>query len=677
MIPLLRKLYSGSLALVSCSLASADDLCMVLDLDAQIENRDHQLVLAPSPVPLQMSVIRSLEGQVFDSGYVEVEFEITPIGTVRNPVVVGSVPPGLWDEAVIESLLKYRYKPRIVDREAVAVKGEKTVFAFGETTDDALEEDPRSVPSIRARVYERLLPAMEAIERKEFAEALTTLDEMLTDRRLNAYERAQVHNMRAFAYFELDDRPRAIEAYEQVIADPGGIPEQTESQAVDNLARLSYALDRYVDARRYADRRYTLAESPEPELLFFMARVRSQLGEFHTAIALAERALSLIEREGRQVPQDWPQWLAVAYLQADRAERALAIFEDLRARSVSESILHGLATAYFRIADYERALNVWGELLAAWPTSEYVTPIQLAAANGDIERIRQLLRDQSVDGRNRDGETALHWAAMFGQIDSARVLIEAGADVGLKRNSGSTPLQAAVQNGHVAVVELLIDEGADFEVLQNDGTSLLYSAAGQGHLLALDALIDAGLDVDMHSENGTTALHVAAREGHTSIVERLIVAGVDLDPKTERGWTPLSYAAGNGHADVAEQLIAAGADVAGVELAAERGFGDAQFLLGTLYADGRGVSQDDSLAYEWYVAALRRFSADAAYALGEMYTGGRGVEADPTTAAQSYDLAASLGHRDAQVKLGELYRTGVGVAQDSAEASMWSCLAEN
>ena len=145
--------------------------------------------------------------------------------------------------------------------------------------------------------------------------------------------------------------------------------------------------------------------------------------------------------------------------------------------------------------------------------------------------------------------------------------------------------------------------------------------------------------------------------------------------KTEQDWTPLTYAARDGHTAIAELLIAQGANIAGVKMLAERGFANAQFLLGSLYEEGRGVRQKDSRALGWYRTAAELDHVDAAYALGQMYLEGRGVKADAMQSAQWFQAAAYRGHRNAQLKLSELYQNGVGVATDPTEASMWSCLA--
>ena len=53
-------------------------------------------------------------------GWVEVEFTILPDGSVEDPVVIASEPPRLFDRNAMRAILRWKFKPRIVDGEAVS-----------------------------------------------------------------------------------------------------------------------------------------------------------------------------------------------------------------------------------------------------------------------------------------------------------------------------------------------------------------------------------------------------------------------------------------------------------------------------------------------------------------------------------------------------------------------------
>lgn len=68
-------------------------------------------------------------------GYVIVEYTVTKNGSVRDPRVVEAFtldgnPTSIFNSAAIKSALKYKYKPRVVDGEAIEVPGVKTKISF-------------------------------------------------------------------------------------------------------------------------------------------------------------------------------------------------------------------------------------------------------------------------------------------------------------------------------------------------------------------------------------------------------------------------------------------------------------------------------------------------------------------------------------------------------------------
>jgi hypothetical protein len=108
---------------------------------------------------------------------------------------------------------------------------------------------------------------------------------------------------------------------------------------------------------------------------------------------------------------------------------------------------------------------------------------------------------------------------------------------------------------------------------------------------------------------------------------------------------------------------------------AEQGLADAQFNLGLMYDDGKGVPEDDREAVKWYRLAAKQGAAYAQSNLGLMYQKGHGVPQDYKTAAKWYRLAAKQGVAAAQGNLGLMFGKGQGVRQDYKTAVEWYKLA--
>ena len=106
-----------------------------------------------------------------------------------------------------------------------------------------------------------------------------------------------------------------------------------------------------------------------------------------------------------------------------------------------------------------------------------------------------------------------------------------------------------------------------------------------------------------------------------------------------------------------------------------RSIAAAQYNLGGMYYNGRGVPQDYGEAVRWYRLAADQGDAGSQYNLGLMYNDGRGVLQDYGEAVHWWSLAADRGYAAAQYSLGLMYGTGRGVPQDDIAAHMWANLA--
>ena len=103
----------------------------------------------------------------------------------------------------------------------------------------------------------------------------------------------------------------------------------------------------------------------------------------------------------------------------------------------------------------------------------------------------------------------------------------------------------------------------------------------------------------------------------------------------------------------------------------EAGDADAQYNLGVMYDNGKGVPQDYAEAVKWYRLAAEQGRAHAQYNLGVMLKNGEGVPQDYAEAIKWWRLAAEQGKVSAQNSLGIMYEYGQGVLQDNTMAHMW------
>ena len=160
------------------------------------------------------------------------------------------------------------------------------------------------------------------------------------------------------------------------------------------------------------------------------------------------------------------------------------------------------------------------------------SPVADAAARDDLEAVRSMVKQGAdVNVAQGDGRTALHWAAVNGNSEMAKLLIYAGAGVNsLTRLGAYTPLHLASQVGHAGVAKVLLDGGADANALTSTGAvSALHFAAGSGNVELITALVDRGADANRAEQQwGHTPLMFAAAKGRTAAVRTLLERGADV-----------------------------------------------------------------------------------------------------------------------------------------------------
>ena len=193
-----------------------------------------------------------------------------------------------------------------------------------------------------------------------------------------------------------------------------------------------------------------------------------------------------------------------------------------------------------------------------------VVPLVEAVKKADKVAVRAMLQQPQIDVNlpEADGMAALHWAAYLDDLETADLLIRAGANVKVTNRYGVTPLSLACTNGNAAMIEELLKAGADPNTALPEGETALMTAAGTGNVAAIKALLSHGADVTAKEDSkGQTALMWAVAEGHAAAAQVLIAAGADLHARSKGKFTPLLFAVRRGAIDVVRLLLAGGADV--------------------------------------------------------------------------------------------------------------------
>ena len=231
------------------------------------------------------------------------------------------------------------------------------------------------------------------------------------------------------------------------------------------------------------------------------------------------------------------------------------------------------------------------------------TALMRCAATGDPAAVRALVEHGAeVDATEpENGQTALMWAAAHRQPDVTGVLLAHGAAVdartitrrqfrgtGLRSTTspagaeyfeagGFTPLLFAARHGDVDSARLLLNAGAGVDETGADGNGALALAVMSGHPRFAEFLLARGADPDAAGA-GYTALHAAVLRADRPLVRMLLARGADPNARLTRGtpvprWTyefvftlkekgatPFLLAAKYLEPELVRMLAAAGAD---------------------------------------------------------------------------------------------------------------------
>ncbi|OAQ61284.1 Pfs, NACHT and ankyrin domain-containing protein [Pochonia chlamydosporia 170] len=216
-----------------------------------------------------------------------------------------------------------------------------------------------------------------------------------------------------------------------------------------------------------------------------------------------------------------------------------------------------------------------------------------AARNGRTEIVKLLLlRGVAVDARANTERTALDYALTTFHFDTAKLLIEEGAELccmgklsqGPLRNSivkdhvelvrmllargadmhtpneqGQTPLADAVLCRSIKVTRLLLEHGANINDI-SAGQPLLSTAAMGEDFATVSLLLDFGADPSDFDEDLCTPLHIAVEKENFDIAKLLLDHGANPSAVDHNGVTPLFGAAQDGSFDIVKDLLERGAD---------------------------------------------------------------------------------------------------------------------
>jgi len=197
-----------------------------------------------------------------------------------------------------------------------------------------------------------------------------------------------------------------------------------------------------------------------------------------------------------------------------------------------------------------------------------------ATQYGNYKRCEELVKGEGVDVRkpDKDNITVLHWAAINNRLEIARFFITQGAVIdALGGDLVATPLHWAIREGHLQMVVLLMQNGADPGVRDSDGCAAVHVAVSCGYSNIVSYLIAKGTDSNLFDANGKTPLMWSAwRTFGVDPTRSLISLHASVNQKDlQYRNTPLHWACMSQNTNVIGILLRAGADIEATNSAGE------------------------------------------------------------------------------------------------------------
>lgn len=201
-----------------------------------------------------------------------------------------------------------------------------------------------------------------------------------------------------------------------------------------------------------------------------------------------------------------------------------------------------------------------------------VTPLIMACKMRKPAMVEQLLTHKTVAKANPNlcdklRRSPLHWVAEVGDPDSARLLVDAKADLNAADADMETPFVRTIKKNNLPVLDVLIKAGCDRADIDGLNGTAMTMACLLGRNDVIERLLAVGEDLNEYGHIGFTPLTSAVFEAHVETVKLLLDNGADPNQISRMGSTPLIKAACfirscniDRRHEITKLLIRAGAD---------------------------------------------------------------------------------------------------------------------
>ena len=165
------------------------------------------------------------------------------------------------------------------------------------------------------------------------------------------------------------------------------------------------------------------------------------------------------------------------------------------------------------------------------------------------------VHQSEIEAEDKDGHTALRWAAARGDNKAVSSLLKAGANANSQCNAGLSVLHAAARYSNLQIVQMLLKAGADPCQVDTGGYSVLHYVSGADAVNVIKCLVKVGVEASTRDFFGGTPLHYYVMRHNVEAAKAILNLGADIDLLNSDGASALVLSICRGSDDTTELLL--------------------------------------------------------------------------------------------------------------------------
>ena len=221
--------------------------------------------------------------------------------------------------------------------------------------DDGSDRKTKQTVAMSQQVYEQLTEVQEFVEAGNYAGAEGVIREMRANEKLSPYERAQVWNLSGYSYYLQERYPEAINAYEQVLAQPE-LPEALQLSTLKTMAQLQFTVEDYKGALDTVHRLMAAVPEPSADVYMLEGQALFQMGDYKAALTPIKTAVDMFREQGQVPRENWLLLLRVIYFELKDYDSMIAVVKELIQHYPKETYVLTLAGVYSELGDTKKQL---------------------------------------------------------------------------------------------------------------------------------------------------------------------------------------------------------------------------------------------------------------------------------------------------------------------------------